>query len=132
MGSAYSVRAKMKFKDVNKAIEILQNKINRAEEENINYGLDTYRKAEELDLSDIDGLIAVFIGPGNMFDVDNQDDGWIVYDNGFDAFYGWESVMMEMFMELAPVLEDTSDLFIDCDDGVDLLVIRNGECIQDM
>ena len=132
MGSAYSVRAKMKFKDIDKAIEILQNKINRAEEENINYGLDTYRKAEELDFNDIDDLIAVFIGPGNMFDVDNQDDGWVVYNNGFDASYGWESVMMEIFMELAPVLEDTSDLFIDCDDGVNILVIRNGKCIQDM
>lgn len=132
MGSTYSVRSKMKFKDIDKAIEILQNKINRAEKENINYGLDTYRKAEELDLSDIDDLIAVFIGPGNMFDVDNYDDGWVVYHNGFNASYGWESVMMEMFMELAPVLEDTSDLFIYCDDGVDLLVIRNGECIQYM
>lgn len=132
MGSVYSVRAKMKFKDVNKAIEILQNKINRADEENINYGLDTYRKTEELDLDDIDDLIAVFIGPGKMFDVDNQDDGWVVYNNGFDASYGWESVMMEMFIELTPVLEDTSDLFINCDDGVDLLVIRDGKWIQEM
>lgn len=52
-------------------------------------------------------------------------------ENGFDATYGWESVMMEMFEELAPVLEDGSDLFINCDDGVDVLVIKDGKCIQE-
>ena len=39
--------------------------------------------------------------------------------------------MMEMFEELAPVLEDGSDLFINCDDGVDVLVIKDGKCIQE-
>lgn len=43
----------------------------------------------------------------------------------------WESVMMEMFEELAPVLEDGSDLFINCDDGADVLVIKDGKCIQE-
>lgn len=47
------------------------------------------------------------------------------------ATYGWESVMMEMFEELAPVLEDGSDLFINCDDGADVLVIKDGKCIQE-
>lgn len=66
-----------------------------------------------------------------MFDVANDDNGWTTYSNGFDATYGWESVMMEMFEELAPVLEDGSDLFINCDDGVDVLVIKYGKCIQE-
>ena len=35
------------------------------------------------------------------------------------------------FEELAPVLEDGSDLFINCDDGVDVLVIKDGKCIQE-
>lgn len=111
MGSVYSIHSQMKFKDKDKAIKILQEKISRGEEEHIDYGLDTYRKSENLDINDIDDLIAVFIGIGKMFDVANDDDGWTTYDNGFDASYGWESVMMEMFEELAPVLEDASDLF---------------------
>lgn len=61
----------------------------------------------------------------------NDDNGWTTYSNGFDATYGWESVMMEMFEELAPVLEDGSDLFINCDDGADVLVIKDGKCIQE-
>lgn len=28
-------------------------------------------------------------------------------------------------------LEDGSDLFIDCDDRVDVLVIKDGKCIQE-
>lgn len=131
MGSVYSIHSQMKFKDKDKAIKILQAKIGRGKEEHIDYGLDTYRKSENLDINDIDDLIAVFIGIGKMFDVANDDDGWTTYDNGFDASYGWESVMMEMFEELAPVLEDASDLFINCDDGVDVLVIKYGKCIQE-
>lgn len=100
MGSVYSIHSQMKFKDKNKAIKILQEKIGRGKEEHIDYGLDTYRKSENLDINDIDDLIAVFIGIGKMFDVANDDDGWTTYDNGFDASYGWESVMMEMFKEL--------------------------------
>lgn len=110
MGSVYSIHSQMKFKDKDKAIKILQAKISRGEEEHTDYGLDTYRKSENLDINDIDDLIAVFIGIGRMFDVANDDNGWTTYSNGFDATYGWESVMMEMFEELAPVLEDGSDL----------------------
>lgn len=110
MGSVYSIYSQMKFKDKNKAIKILQAKISRGKEEHTDYGLDTYRKSENLDINDIDDLVAVFIGIGRMFDVANDDNGWTTYSNGFDATYGWESVMMEMFEELAPVLEDGSDL----------------------
>lgn len=133
MGSVYSIRAKLKFKDKKKAIKILQDKINRGKEENVDYGLDTYRKSENLDINDINDLISVFLIAGRELesDVEDLDDGWVIYDNGFEASYGWESVMMEMFKELAPVLEDGSDLFIDCDDGVDVLVIKDGKCIQE-
>ena len=132
MGSVYSIYSQMKFKDKNKAIKILQAKIQQRKRKSILI-MDWIhiRKSENLDINDIDDLIAVFIGIGKMFDVANDDDGWTTYSNGFDATYGWESVMMEMFEELAPVLEDGSDLFINCDDGVDVLVIKDGKCIQE-
>ena len=59
MGSVYSIHSQMKFKDKDKAIKILQAKISRGEEEHTDYGLDTYRKSENLDINDIDDLIAV-------------------------------------------------------------------------
>lgn len=64
MGSVYSIHSQMKFKDKDKAIKILQAKISRGEEEHTDYGLDTYRKSENLDINDVDDLIAVFIGVG--------------------------------------------------------------------
>lgn len=42
-----------------------------------------------------------------------------------------EGVTYETAGALAPVLEDGSDLFINCDDGVDVLVIKDGKCIQE-
>ena len=55
---------------------------------------------------------------------------WIRYENGFDASYGWESVMMEMFELIAPYLADGSELYIYPDNDYDHLLIKNGKCIQ--
>lgn len=40
--------------------------------------------------------------------------------------------MLEMFEEISPYLENKSKLYIDCDDGIDVLVIKDGKCIQEI
>lgn len=52
------------------------------------------------------------------------------YYNGFDASYGWESVMMEMFEILAPFLEDKSEMYIYPDEDYDHLTVKNGKYVQ--
>lgn len=133
MGSCYYVKLKVKLKDEAKAIKALQDKISRADKEHINYGFNSCLKNKNYDLNVFDDLIRVFLAEHqNDFTIKHTKKGFTRYTSGFDATYGWESVMMEMFEELAPVLEDGSDLFINCNDGVDVLVIKNGKCIQEI
>ena len=44
MGSCYWVKLKVKLNNKAKAIKALQDKISRAKEENVNYGLESYIK----------------------------------------------------------------------------------------
>ena len=53
-------------------------------------------------------------------------DGFDLYANGFNASYGWGWVMLEAFRKMRHWLEDGSYLYVDRDDGVDVLEIRNG------
>ena len=51
-------------------------------------------------------------------------------NSGFNASYRWEVVMIEMFKEITPYLEDKSELYIDIENDYDRLVVKKGKCIQ--
>lgn len=51
------------------------------------------------------------------------------YDNRFHASYGWERVLLRMFAALAPHLKDGSSLLIDCDDGINECVVKDGHLL---
>ena len=61
MGSCYYVKLKVKLKDEEKAIKALQDKISRAKEENVNYGLESYIKHKNYNLYNFDDLIKIFL-----------------------------------------------------------------------
>ena len=131
MGSCYYVKLKVKLKDKEKAIKALQDKISRADKEHINYGFDSCLKNKNYDLNVFDDLIRVFLAEHqNDFTIEQTKRGFTKYISGFNASYGWESVMIEMFEEIAPYLEDRSKLYIDCDDGWDEFVVADGKSYQ--
>ena len=53
-----------------------------------------------------------------------------IYENDFNASYGWERIMMEWFEVLAPFLANGSQMLIYPDEDYDKLVIKNGKCVQ--
>lgn len=55
---------------------------------------------------------------------------WHEHENDFDASYGWEGVMIDMFELVAPYLMDGSEMIIDIDEDYDGIVIEDGKCIQ--
>jgi hypothetical protein len=133
MGSCYYVKLKVKLKDEERAIKALQDKISRGEKEHINYGFNRCLKNKNYDLNIFDDLIRVFLAEHqNDFTIVKTKKGFTKYISGFNASYGWESVMLEMFEEISPYLENKSKLYIDCDDGIDVLVIKDGKCIQEI
>ena len=131
MGSCYYVELKVKLKDKAKAIKALQDKISRAKEEHINYGFDGYLKNKNYDLNSFDDLIKVFlVDHQGSFKVEDANAGFTEFSSSFDASYGWERVMIEMFEEITPYLKDRSRIMIDCDDGWDEFVVANGKSYQ--
>lgn len=52
------------------------------------------------------------------------------YSNDFDASYGWESIMIEVFKALVPVLRDGSTLDLSADNAYAGYAITSGKLVQ--
>ena len=77
----------------------MQNFIAEHDESGINFSLSAYKK-EGTTPDTLDGLLKIFLAGWNMCHPEiKHGRKWIRYENGFDASYGWESVMMKMFTE---------------------------------
>ena len=123
MSACYAVNVELRVKDEAKVIETLQNKINRAKEENVDYGI------EEVPTTLKELLGIFFVEHQEMYNY-KRVGNWYMVDSGFNASYGWEVVMIEMFKEITPYLEDKSELYIDIENDYDKLVIKKGKCVQ--
>jgi len=125
MSACYSVNVELRVKKdcEEKVIETLQNKIKRAKEENTDYGIETIPTT----LKELLGIF--FVSHGDYYNY-KQVGTWYWVDSAFNASYGWETVMITAFKEIASYLDNKSELYIDIDNDYDKLVIRKGECIQ--
>ena len=125
MSACYSVNVELRVKKdcEEKVIETLQNKIKRAKEEMTDYGI----KEIPNTLKELLGIF--FVSHGDYYNY-KQVGTWYIVDSAFNASYGWESVMISMFKEITPYLENKSELYIDIDNDYDRLVIRKGQCVQ--
>lgn len=129
MGAVYSVCLKKSYRK-NGEKEVFK-KLNRfVDTYNAAFHKETF-EAEGVDLSTADGLIQVCLAgyARNMYDKTTEG-RYDVHTNDFDASYGWERVMEDMFDTIAPYLEDDSCLDIDIDDEHDSLIVKNGKCKQ--
>lgn len=125
MGQTYSIYLKVEFLNKRLAASALQAKIGRAREEHINYSLDHYKEIG-VGTDTVEDLLKIFFG-GWDADLRRTRDGGL--ESGFDASYGWESVMMDAFDVIAPYIEDGSYIEIYPDSGVDKGLVKNGETL---
>ena len=125
MSQVYSISLKFDFLNEKLAKQVLQQKIARGREEHINYGLDHYKNDIGLDLDNVHDLVRLIFGGWDARLHDHVEPGWLYA--GFNASYGWESVMMTAFEDIAPFLEDGSALIIDVEEGVDEGVVKEGQ-----
>ena len=123
MGQTYSVQLKLEFKDKKKARKALRKKIGRASAERVQYSLDHY-KAIGIGTRKLHDLLRIFFG-GWEGKLRGSPSGAL--ESGFDASYGWESIMMDAFDEMAPFLKDNSSLCIYPDSGRDCGTVVNGK-----
>ena len=127
MGACYSVVLKVNVLDMLGAIEALNKHI--ANDTRSDYSLDKY-EAYGVTTETFDDLMRILLAELQQAVSISQRGKFRIYENDFDASYGWESVMMEWFKVLAPFLKNGSELLIYPDSDYDKLVIKNGKCIQ--
>ena len=129
MGQCYSVEIKARFMDEDGAKKALQAKLDRHEEDHVNYNLDHFTGELGLSTDSLHDLMGIFFGgwkgkletapaPGYR--------DWLFAD--FDASYGWESLMMDAFEVIAPYLADGSVIKIYPDSGCAHGTVRKGKC----
>ena len=123
MGAVYSVYVKFEYEDEQAVVDALNAYIDENHGNGMVFSLDEYYD-KGIPRDNLDGLIQYFItdrgfnivGPGE-------------YYSDFNASYGWETVMMEMFETAAPYLLDGSRMEIEPDFDQDVGVVENGEVI---
>lgn len=126
MGQTYDVNLRVRFKDEKGAKKALFDKISRAKQEHILYDMQGLRM-KGFDFDNIWDLMSVFFcGWGEKFHHDTQNEGGWIW-SGFDASYGWESVMMDAFEKIAPFIKDGSEIKIYPDSGCDHGIVENGK-----
>lgn len=111
-----------------KAAEILKELVHS---ERANFSLDYWKKIGET-LDTFDDLVKIILAGHqhpDYYDLEVDED-WHHHAHDFDASYGWEGVMIDMFELITPCIEDESEFFIDVDEDYDQFVIKGRKCIQ--
>lgn len=130
MGACYHVVCRVKFRDKEGATNALKQFIQNTSKK-YSYNLGEFAKLG-IGTETFDDLMRIFLAGYKNQEVEIREDvfGLRVYRNSFNASYGWEMVLIDMFYALSPYLEDESMLKIYPDSSCDLFVMENGECVR--
>ena len=127
MGACYDVTLRVKIKDESGAVNALKKLIQN--DTRTNYNLEKYAE-QGIITETFDDLMRIFLAGWKGQEVQITDSkGYTKYQNEFDASYGWEDVLINMFKSIAPFAADKSRLLVYPDSGYYDLRIKNGECI---
>lgn len=125
MGACYSVVLRLKVKDENKAFQAVKQFIVNS---SVRSSIEELRQ-EGVDTDTLDGLIRVVLAGWKctQYRTKTESDGFVVYENDFNASYGWEGFLIDFFKVLEPFMEDTSSIYIEPDDDYDEAIVENGK-----
>ena len=133
MGQYYDVKLKLKFRDGEKdelrTIKAMQKYIKTYDGKGVKFNLDEWKK-EGNKLNTFEDMLRVFFAGWNCWDFEiTQGRKWLKVRNGFDASYGWESIMLDIFDVISLFLEDGSEMWIYPDSDYDHLIVKEGKCV---
>lgn len=127
MGASYSVDLTVSLTDEEKAAEIVRKFI---QDSNAEFHLDDFN-AIGISTDTFDNLMRIVLASWESTPVKiEQIDDYRKYSNDFDASYGWESVMIEVFEALVPVLRDGSTLDLSADNAYVGYAVTDGKLVQ--
>lgn len=127
MGASYSVDLTVSLTDEQRAAEIVRKFI---QDSNAEFHLDDFN-AIGIGTGTFDDLMRIVLASWESTPVKiEQIDDYRKYSNDFDASYGWESVMIEVFEALVPVLRDGSTLDLSADNAYVGYAVTDGKLVQ--
>lgn len=134
MGACYDVRLKIGFKNKekgkNKAIKTMQEYIKIHDGRGVKFNIEKLTQ-KGITQNTFEELLQIFFGGLQNSDMNiKQGRKWLRWHNGFDASYGWESIMLDIFEVISPFLVDGSEMYIYPDNDYDHLVVKRGKCIM--
>ncbi|MFQ7193810.1 hypothetical protein [Thomasclavelia spiroformis] len=111
MSACYSIELDIEVRDFKQLKEILN-----SYDIYQNKKLNLYQKLEY-----------IFAQSKNVSEVTNNN---IFIYSDFNASYGWENVMLNVFLKISDALKDNSKLIIYIENDYDELYIKNGKVVQ--
>lgn len=124
MSACYDIEIMLKIKNEDKVVEILKNKIKEdTESDKVHYTI-------EKTPNTIEDLMGIFFAKHqDMFNYSKDKNIVRVY-SAFNASYGWEVVMIEMFNAISTELENGSKFYLGIENDYDKFIIRNNQVVQ--
>lgn len=123
MGAVYDVHVELSYQDEDAVVALMNDYIDENEGSRINFGVDSFAE-QGITRDSVSGLMPAFLTMRGMVESDPG-----VFDASFDARYGWERVMTDMFEYIAPALDDGSIMEVYPDSGRDVLEVQGGEAV---
>lgn len=129
MGACYTAQLHIGFEnktDERMALKKLQEFVYS---ERANFGLDSWKK-DGVGTDSLEDIFKILLASQQGYFTADHDGQWSDYENDFDASYGWEGVLIDMFELITPYLKNGSKFYLDCDNDYDEFIVDNGECVQ--
>ena len=127
MGASYSIDLTVSLTDEQGAAEIVRRFI---QDSNAEFHLDDFN-AIGISTDTFNNLMRIVLASWESTPVKiEQIDDYKKYSNDFDASYGWESVMINVFEALVPVLRDGSTLDLSADNEYVGYAVTGGKLVQ--
>lgn len=131
MSACYSVYMNIKFADNEKreqAIAAIKDYLEKNEDDILVDNRFLKTKAE----SSFDKIVGFFLGANDngMFVGEEDENGFTEYSTGFNASYGWASVLESFFDTIAPFVDEKSEFEYWPDNSHVTLTIENGKVIR--
>jgi hypothetical protein len=130
MGAVYSVELVLAFDDREAVTERLKECLRMLiKGEHAKFSIDE-NQIERMRLVDAMNAFLPDILENEKYQVILYDENHFTCTSGFDASYGWETVLETMFTYLAPALKDGSMIIVEPDNESWTMVVKDGVAID--
>lgn len=130
MGAVYSVVLVLAFDDRDAVTEKLKECLQMLiKGEHARFSIDE-SKIEYMSLIETVNAFLPDVQENEKYQVLLNDENHFTCTSGFDASYGWETILATMFTYLAPVLRDGSVISVEPDNESWTMVAKNGVAVD--